>query len=62
MFGVSLDTLKQVLGLANEVSKTSVAAESKPAVKMSRKTKRLSSKSLSGVVSLTQKVGGSERV
>jgi hypothetical protein len=62
MFGVSLDTLKQALGLANEATKSNTEAAPKPVSTISRKTKRLSSKSLSGVVSLTQKVGGSERV
>jgi|HubBroStandDraft_3_1064219.scaffolds.fasta_scaffold800179_2 hypothetical protein len=62
MFGVSLDTLKQALGLANEATKSNTEAATKPASTISRKTKRLSSKSLSGVVSLTQKVGGTDRV
>jgi hypothetical protein len=60
MFGVSLDTLKQALGLANEAAKNTAEAPAKPVSTMSRKTKRLSSKSLSGVVSLTTKVGGNE--
>ncbi len=48
--------------MANEASKAGDEATSKPATKSASKTKKLQSKSLSAVVSLTQKVGGSERV
>jgi hypothetical protein len=62
MFGVSLDTLKQALGLANEATKAGEESSSKLTMKSSGKSKKLSSKSLSAVVSLTQKVGNNERV
>jgi hypothetical protein len=61
MFSVSLDALKQALGLANEASKATDGSAPKPAVKSASK-KKLQSKSLSAVVSLTQKVGGNEHV
>jgi hypothetical protein len=62
MFSVSLDALKQALGMANEASKAGDEATSKPAIKSAGKSKKLQSKSLSAVVSLTQKVGAGERV
>jgi hypothetical protein len=63
MFGVSLSTLKQALGMANEATKANEeSSSSKLTMKSSGKSKKLSSKSLSAVVSLTQKVGGNERV
>jgi hypothetical protein len=61
MFNVSLTALKQAMGLANEASKGGDETAPKPAVKSSSK-KKLQSKSLSAVVSLTQKVGGDEHV
>jgi hypothetical protein len=61
MFSVTLNALKQAMGLANEASKGGDEAASKPAVKSASK-KKLQSKSLSAVVSLTQKVGGDVRV
>ena len=49
--------------MANDATKTSDESPSpKLATKSSSKSKKLQSKSLSAVVSLTQKVGGSERL
>lgn len=60
VFSVSLSALKQALGLANGASKGGDVAASKPAMKSASKSKKLHSKSLNAVVSLTQKAGGNE--
>jgi hypothetical protein len=63
MFNVSLDALKQAIGLVAETSKDSApaAGKSSSSLKSSRKSKKLSLKPLQSVVSLTQKVGPSDR-
>jgi hypothetical protein len=58
MFSISLDALKQAMGIVAGSSKDGSDAVSKPAMSAGRKTKKLQSKALRAVVSLTQKVGG----
>jgi hypothetical protein len=63
MFRVSLDALKQAIGIVAETSKDGSAnvAKSSSSLKSSRKSKKLGHKPLESVVSLTQKLGPTER-
>jgi hypothetical protein len=62
MIGVSLDALKQALGIVKESSKDEAHCATKQAAKPMKKSKKLVHRPLQAVVSLTQKVGPNEHV